>query len=55
MADMNLDSGLVKIVTESGVVYLMGLLTRKEANRAAEIARTTGGVQKVVKVVEYID
>ncbi|MDN3638955.1 BON domain-containing protein [Simiduia curdlanivorans] len=55
MADMNLDSGRVKIVTESGVVYLMGLLTRKEANRAAEIARTTGGVQKVVKVVEYID
>ena len=55
MADMNLDSGRVKIVTESGVVYLMGLLSRKEANRAAEIARTTGGVQKVVKVVEYID
>lgn len=55
IADMNLDSGRVKIVSESGVVYLMGLLTRKEANRAAEIARNTGGVQKVVKIVEYID
>lgn len=55
IADMNLDSGRVKIVSESGVVYLMGLLTRSEANRAAEIARNTGGVQKVVKIVEYID
>lgn len=55
MTDMNLESGRVKIVTESGVVYIMGLLTRKEASRATEIARTTGGVQKVVKVVEYID
>lgn len=55
MTDMNLESGRVKIVTESGVVYIMGLLTRKEATRATEIARTTGGVQKVVKVVEYID
>lgn len=55
MTDMNLDSGRVKVVTESGVVYIMGLLTQKEAVRASEIARTTGGVQKVVKVVEYVD
>lgn len=55
IADMNLESGRVKIVSEAGTVYIMGLLTRKEANRAAEIARNTGGVQKVVKVVEYID
>ncbi len=55
IADMNLESGRVKIVTEAGVVYLMGLLTRAESNRAADIARNTGGVQKVVKIVEYID
>ena len=45
----------VKVVTENGVVYLMGLVTRKEAEAAVEIARTTGGVQKVVRVFEYIE
>jgi len=45
----------VKVVTENGVVYLLGLVTRKEAEAAVEIARTTGGVQKVVRVFEYIE
>jgi osmotically-inducible protein OsmY len=45
----------VKVVTENGVVYLLGLVTRKEADAAVEIARTTGGVQKVVRVFEYIE
>jgi osmotically-inducible protein OsmY len=45
----------VKVVTESGTVYLLGLVTRKEAEAAVEIARTTGGVQKVVRVFEYIE
>lgn len=44
----------VKVVTENGVVYLMGMVTRKEADDAVEIARNTDGVQKVVKVFEYI-
>lgn len=43
----------VKVVTEVGVVYLMGLVTEAEGNAAAELARTTGGVRKVVKVFEY--
>ena len=45
----------VKVVTENSVVYLMGLVKREEANDATEIARTTSGVQKVVRVFEYID
>ena len=45
----------VKVVTEGGVVYLRGLVTRKEAEAAVEIARTTGGVQKVVRVFEHIE
>lgn len=44
----------VKVVTENSIVYLMGLVTRKEAEKAVEIARSTDGVQKVVKVLEYI-
>jgi len=45
----------VKVVTENSVVYLMGLVKKEEANDATEIARTTSGVQKVVRVFEYID
>lgn len=45
----------VKVVTESGTVYLLGLVKRSEGDEATEIARTTGGVKKVVKVFEYLD
>jgi osmotically-inducible protein OsmY len=45
----------VKVVTENSIVYLMGLVTKQEANDATEIARTTSGVQKVVRVFEYLD
>ena len=43
-----------KVVTERGVVYLMGRVTEREANRAADIARGVSGVQKVVKVFEIV-
>jgi osmotically-inducible protein OsmY len=45
----------VKVVTEAGVVYLLGMVTRKEADAATQIARTTRGVQRVVRVFEYLD
>lgn len=45
----------LKVVSEGGVVYLMGLVKRQEAEDAAAIASTTSGVQRVVKVFEYID
>jgi osmotically-inducible protein OsmY len=48
-----LNSLHVKVVTEASVVYLLGLVTESEAETATEIARTTGGVRKVVKVFEY--
>jgi osmotically-inducible protein OsmY len=43
----------VKVVTENNVVYLMGLVKKQEADDATELARTTSGVQKVVRVFEY--
>lgn len=43
----------VKVVTENGVVYLLGLVKREEAQSAVEIASSTNGVKKVVKVFEY--
>ena len=44
----------IKVVTHRGVVYLMGRVTEREANRAAEIARGVSGVVKVVKVFEIL-
>lgn len=44
----------VKVVTEAGVVYLMGLINEREAAAAIKIARTTEGVRTVVNVVELI-
>lgn len=43
----------VKVVTEGGVVYLLGIVTEREAADATEIARTTGGVKKVVRLFEF--
>lgn len=43
-----------KVVTENGVVYLMGLVTQREGDRAAEIVRGISGVQQVVTVYEYL-
>lgn len=45
----------VKVVTENSVAYLIGLVKRQEAKDAAELARTTQGVKKVVTVFEYLD
>ena len=45
----------IRVVTENGVVYLMGLIRRNDADAAAEIARNTGGVVKVVRMFEYVD
>ena len=50
----NFDGTRVKVVTENGVVYLMGLLTREESDIATDAARQVGGVQKVVKLFEYV-
>jgi len=44
----------VKVVTERGVVYLFGLVSRDEAQAATEIAAATSGVQRVVRLFEYV-
>ena len=50
----DLQSNAIKVVTERGVVYLMGRVTEREAGRAAELARGVGGVSRVIKVFEVI-
>ena len=51
----SIQSGTIKVTTERGVVYLLGLITHADANTASEIASTTSGVQKVERSFEYID
>lgn len=50
----DVQSNTVKVVTERGIVYLLGIVTEREGNRVAELARSISGVQKVVKVFETI-
>ena len=55
LGDSDISGTRVKVVTENGVVYLMGLVTRKEAERITDVAATTSGVKRVVKLFEFID
>ncbi len=55
VAEKEFDSGRIKVVTENGTVYLMGLVTRQQAAVATEISRSVSGVQRVVRLFEYTD
>ena len=55
LAEKDFESGGIKVVTENGTVYLMGLVTRREGQVASEITRDVGGVERVVKLFEYTD
>ena len=51
----NIPGSRIKVVTVAGVVYLMGLVTQNEASLAVAQAQQIGGVQRIVKLFEYID
>lgn len=53
--DQSIDPFYIKVVTEHGVVYLMGLVSHAEADRAVSIVTKSAGVQRVVKIFEYTD
>ncbi len=50
----DIQSGAFKIVVERGIVYLMGIVTEREADRASQLAASVSGVQKVVRVMEIV-
>jgi osmotically-inducible protein OsmY len=54
LATKGFKSSQVKVVTEAGTVYIMGLVTKEAGSQAAEIARNVTGVKRVVKLFEYI-
>ncbi len=54
LADPLLQARRIKVVTENGTVYLMGLVNETQASRVVDVSRNTAGVQKVVKMFEYV-
>ena len=55
LARRDIRGSRIKVVTENSVVYLMGLVSRAHADKAVAVAQQVFGVQKIVKVFEYID
>lgn len=53
LGTQGLNSGQIKVVTENGVVYLMGVVTHKQADLASDVARRVNDVQRVVTLFEY--
>lgn len=55
LGDANVPGSRIKVITENGIVYLLGLVTQGEANAATSVVQGVSGVQKIVKLFEYID
>lgn len=55
LADSTVPGSRIKVVTENGIVYLMGLITRQEGIRATNLTQGVSGVQKIVKLFQYTD
>ena len=55
LADREVSSFRTKVITENGVVYLMGLLSEEEAATTVNLVSNTRGVTKVVRAFEYIN
>lgn len=53
LATDDLKSSSIKVITENGVVYLMGIVTKDQADISVDIARHVTGVQKVIKIFQY--
>jgi osmotically-inducible protein OsmY len=51
----SIQSRRILIITEAKTVFLMGLVSRYEAERITDVAKNTDGVKQVVKVFEYVD
>lgn len=55
LTDNTIPGSRIKVITENGIVYLLGLVTRQEGNRATSLVQGVSGVQRIVKLFEYID
>ncbi|MEQ6918335.1 BON domain-containing protein [Halomonas aquatica] len=55
VANQEIDSGRIQVITENNSVYLMGIVTRNEAERIVQAVSGVGGMQRIVKVFDYLD
>ena len=55
LANSNIPSGQIRVVTENGIVYLMGIVSQADGDLATDLVRNVSGVTRVVKVFEYVD
>ena len=55
LADANVPSTRIKVLTENGIVYMLGLVTKREGDLATQVVQGVDGVQKIVRLFEYID
>ncbi|MBQ0742658.1 MAG: BON domain-containing protein [Pseudomonas sp.] len=55
LGDSTIPGRRIKVTTEAGIVYLQGLVSRSEADLAVNAVQQVGGVQRIVKLFEYID
>lgn len=55
LTDNSIPGSRIKVITENGIVYLLGLVTRQEGTRATSLVQGVSGVQRIVKLFEYID
>ncbi|MEW6647761.1 MAG: BON domain-containing protein [Pseudomonadota bacterium] len=55
LGDKDVPGNQIKVLTEAQTVYLMGMVTRSQGDRAGEITRHTSGVKRVVKLFEYVE
>ena len=55
LTDSAIPATRIKVITENGIVYLLGLVTQAEATQATNLVQGVSGVQKIVKLFEYID
>ena len=54
ISDENTNADRIKVVTEDGTVFLMGMVSRNAADAAVDVTRSVFGVQQIVKVFEYL-
>lgn len=51
----NIDSSRIEVISENSTIYLMGIVTRQEAQQIVNVVSQIGGIQRIVKVFEYLD
>ncbi|TBU96644.1 BON domain-containing protein [Phytopseudomonas dryadis] len=55
LTDSSVPGSRIKVITENGIVYMLGVVSRQEANRASNLVQNVSGVQKIIKLFQYTD